>query len=155
MTGILKGINGGPCLYSDKGCTKIASAKGMCRSCYEKKRHGIEPMTGKMRGNRGSRVKDAKGYIFVYLPEHPMATGPYVLEHRLIMSEYLGRNLLDTENVHHKNGQKDDNRIENLELWSTAQPKGQKIQDKIDFAVSILETYAPDMLAQRKEGKNV
>ncbi|MGI5245073.1 HNH endonuclease signature motif containing protein [Dactylosporangium sp. CA-139066] len=58
-----------------------------------------------------------RGYVAIWMPNHPMAqkTG-YLLEHRLVMAEHLGRILLPDEVVHHKNEIKTDNRIENLEL---------------------------------------
>ena len=69
---------------------------------------------------KGGRKKTLRGYILVYCPNHPFKVGGnYILEHRLIMETHIGRVLLPTEVVHHINGIKDDNRIENLMLFSS------------------------------------
>lgn len=69
-----------------------------------------------------------------------------VLEHRHVMQQVLGRPLLPDETVHHINGTKTDNRPENLELWASKHPRGQRVQDLVEFAVEILGRYAPDRL---------
>jgi uncharacterized protein (DUF433 family) len=107
---------------------------------------------------KGGRVVTADGYVLASIDETdplwPMAkarsrkdyvgyvgTG-YVLEHRLVMARHLGRPLLSNETVHHKR-RKDDNRIENLELWSSRHPAGQRVEDLREFAKEILAHY-PD-----------
>lgn len=70
----------------------------------------------------GKRIVTKQGYVLVYCPEHPNAnkgkSGRYIFEHRLAMSNYLRRPLIDNEIVHHINGNRADNRIENLVLYT-------------------------------------
>lgn len=62
--------------------------------------------------------------------------GGYIMEHRWVMEQALGRPLLPQEKVHHKNGQRDDNALSNLELWLVQKdPSGQRVDDLIEFLV--------------------
>lgn len=98
---------------------------------------------------RGGRVSIAGGYIVVKLPpDHPMASmrngHGYVMEHRLVMAEALGRPLRKDETAHHKNGNRADNRPENLELWVRRQPTGQRATDLLAWAEEIISRYGPE-----------
>lgn len=66
-------------------------------------------------------VRDDEGYIRIWLPEHPKAGHGRVLEHRYVLEQHLGRILETSEHVHHINGVKDDNRIENLEILTNSE----------------------------------
>ena len=81
-----------------------------------------EAKTGKKSNNwKGGRTIHDKGYILIWMPEHPYCNNQgYVFEHRLIMEQVLGRYLKPEEVIHHKNGIKDDNKQENLGLFESA-----------------------------------
>ena len=95
-----------------------------------------------------SKFIDSHGYVRISgMYHHPNAdkTGG-LREHTYIMSQILGRPLLDNENVHHKNGVRHDNRPENLELWVKFQPPGQRVEDLVEYAKHLLTTYSPESL---------
>jgi len=76
-----------------------------------------------------------RGYRDLWKPEHPDSKkSGYIFEHRLVMSDFLGRPLTDKEVVHHRNGNRQDNGIENLELCvigskNNGHPPGQRKRD--------------------------
>jgi hypothetical protein len=90
---------------------------------------------------KGGRIFHKAGYVMLKTPPDPSGTSRYVFEHVLVMEDKLGRRLLEGENVHHINGVKDDNRIENLELWTKPQPSGVRVADAIAWAKQVLATY--------------
>jgi hypothetical protein len=74
---------------------------------------------------KGGKHIDRLGYVQIWMPEHPNAKiGGYIHEHRLVMSKHLNRPLESCEYVHHKNGIKADNRLENLELLTKKVHRG-------------------------------
>jgi hypothetical protein len=101
--------------------------------------HGDPEKTLRILG-RDRRI-DRHGYVQVRRPDHPAAVRGWISEHREVMEQQLGRLLYPGENVHHKNGARDDNAPGNLELWVTMQPSGQRPEDLVAYAKLILERY--------------
>ena len=132
------------------GCEKLQQDSGLCPMHRRRlKKYGEVGPPGPARRRNGvwgqprrpSFTNDS-GYRMVYVPESPIANAKgYVIEHRLVMTKILGRELLPGENVHHINGVTLDNRPENLELWVTSQPSGQRPTDLVDWARETLSRY--------------
>jgi len=85
---------------------------------------------------RGLGCINQYGYIVI-----PNPRGGQMHQHRLIMEKHLGRQLEKHEKVHHLNGIRTDNRIENLELWTTAHPIGSRVEDKLKWCREFIEEY--------------
>ena len=108
---------------------EIGEALGWARRKVEKMivRHDIKGARGpnKLSGSRhpcwkGGRIRDRDGYQLLWMPTHPQAnSGGYMREHRLVMEREVCRPLLPHEVVDHINGQRSDNRPENLKLYQS------------------------------------
>lgn len=128
------------------GCERQHRAEGLCGLHHGRKVAGWSDLEVRPT-RRAERWLSDEGYVRVVAPGHPNAdsTGR-IMEHRLVMTNLLGRPLLWHENVHHLNGDRSDNRIENLELWTRSQPPGQRVADKVVWAKEILAVYEPTSL---------
>lgn len=114
----------------------IGAELGICQSTISRVliQHGkptrLPALKGGTHGSwKGGRVKTGEGYVGIRVTSDDMMASMavrsgYVLEHRLVMARHLGRPLLDTESVHHINGDRTDNRIENLQLRQGKHGKG-------------------------------
>ena len=129
-------------------CDGIHHALGYCYKHYRRFiKHG-DPSILKQAPN-GSGCLTSSGYIQLNV------NGRRSSQHRYVMEKHLGRELRKHEEVHHRNGVKDDNRLSNLELWSTHQPKGQRTEDKVKWAKEILQQYAPEELNPQNQAPSI
>lgn len=117
--------------------------------CYRREIHSLKRR--EQTGNKHPAWKGGRytrnGYIVLRGRDIETTTGDHsIYEHVCIMETHLNRKLLPGENVHHLNGIRHDNRIENLELWNKPQPTGCRINDQVEWATEILQRYAPERL---------
>jgi hypothetical protein len=112
---------------------------------YERKRRTGSVGSAEKRSGKDGWVTP-KGYRMFKVD------GRHISAQRLAMQEHLGRDLRPEETVHHRNGDRLDNRIENLELWSSSHPAGQRVSDKVDWAKELLALYEPEALREGAAG---
>ena len=137
------------------GCSKPMHGRALCRTHLRRLDVLGDPAPDLPVRTPGVEGWVTHGYRGIVVPEdlrHLTAGAPHALEHRLVMAVLLGRPLVQGESVHHRNGDRQDNRPENLELWSSRQPAGQRAQDKLAFAYELLALYAPEELARLGRG---
>lgn len=139
----------GTCIVD--GCTRKATARGLCSTHrVRKSKTGDVQADVPIKQIAGTGYVTRSGYRVIPIPHadrwlvHHKSSE---FEHRYVMALMLGRPLTRDESVHHRNGNRLDNRPENLELWSRYQPKGQRVSDKLAYAFELLHRYWPEALA--------
>ena len=112
------------------GCERAQRARGWCALHHNRWLRSGEPGEPEPRRVNGRGHLDAYGYRWITVE------GEARREHHVVMEAMLGRPLHPYETVHHRNGVRDDNRCDNLELWATAHPAGARVEDLVDGVVT-------------------
>ena len=133
------------------GCAQPMHGRALCRTHLRRLDVLGDPTPDLPVRTPGDDGWVTHGYRGVVVPEdlrHLTGGAAHALEHRLVMAVLLGRPLVKGESVYHRNGHRLDNRPGNLELWSSRQPAGQRVQDKLAFAYELLALYDPEAFAR-------
>jgi hypothetical protein len=130
-------------------CEEKPKSHGYCKFHAERVRHGVEVNKPKKKAKTISDIpllteiesfnwhNNSHNYLSTHIGKKE------ILQHRVLWEAHNGRKLEKFENIHHINGIRDDNRIENLELWTKPQPCGQRPEDLVAW---VIEHYREDVL---------
>lgn len=129
---------------SIEGCDRPAKARGWCEMHYQRWHY-----SGDAEGRWGPEPRKSEGHWGTDGYFRVRVGNKIRLQHHLVMEEMIGRSLDSHENVHHRNGQRGDNRPENLELWMRPQPNGVRVDDMVAF---IVDHYREEVLKRLSEG---
>jgi len=146
-------------LCSVTGCDRPHKAKGFCSAHYKRVLAHGDPLADlpiREVGGVGTIAHDGYRYVPVPLALRHLTKGAaWIGEHRIVMARHLGRALASDEQVHHINGDRSDNGLGNLELWSTSHPSGQRIEDLLEFCMAMLDRYGDQFgLVERQQGRS-
>jgi hypothetical protein len=130
-------------------CERPHHSSGFCRVHYGYKMRNGDPTKsigrgcpGKIRKVRATSSENITSNGYRRIRVNGGTRWLWALEHRYVMEQHLGRKLTKDESVHHKNGDKLDNQLSNLELWLKPQPTGIRVEDAIEWAKEILRRYS-------------
>lgn len=124
--------------YCSRECKKLGvsrKSRGLC-------------VRGSKKHVKGTGYITTSGYKIISMKHANATKRGQIMEHVFIMSNELGRPINKKETVHHKNGIRSDNRIENLELWSSSHPPGQRVEYKIQWCKEFLKQYDYEVIKQ-------
>ena len=139
--------NVGGCEWIDSDgvrCEKKHTAKGLCELHWRRHKNG-QDMDAPKRHARcpvGTVRTNTDGYQQIKTDDLQWKS-----MHIWVKEQGIKRSLRPSEEVHHKNGQRDDNRLENLELWNGSHPSGQRVEDKLQWCNEFALQYGYYMVA--------
>lgn len=132
-----------PCEVS--GCKRPVQGDGLCQMHFARRvKRGHVGQAEPEKNAKGEGTINWAGYRMI----KPSKDDKHIMEHRHLMEKKLGRKLRKGENIHHLDGDRLNNDLSNLELWTVQQPAGQRITDKFDWAVKFIQSH-PDLAASR------